>query len=335
MERENNFELLRIIACILVVITHTSAIYITYYLNIEGREFFIANIWNSISRPAVPIFVLLSGRYALREKIKIKKEYYKKKFKQIGIPMLSWSCIYIIYLCIVDGFDNIIGYIKSWILGAPFYHLWYLYMSIGLYFLVPYLIKLKEKIGKKKFLYLGIFFLFLGLILQKIEFFLEVNNFFNKVGIFKYIYYISLFQQLKFIKYLGYFILGYSLTGIKFSLKNIGLILVITFVCMILIVQYTRNLNFYSNNYFFVMIIAISLYLFFQNIRLKIACSRISQYTFRIYLVHIIILVLIINNLNIVHRLGVFWGIPILTVVVFIFSFFMAWIIKKMKVKFL
>ena len=335
MERENNFELLRIIACILVIITHTSSIYITYYLKIEGIEFFIANIWNSISRAAVPIFVLLSGRYSLRENIKIKKEYYKKKFKQIGIPMLNWSCIYIIYLCIVDGFDDIVGYIKSWILGVPFYHLWYLYMSIGLYFLVPYLIKLKEKIGKKKFLYLGIFFLFLGIILQKIEFFLEANNFFNKIGIFKYIYYINLFQQLKFIKYLGYFILGYSLTELKFSTKNSGLILLITLICMIITVQYTRNLNFYSNNYFFVMIIAISLYLFFQNMKLKIVYLRISQYTFRIYLIHVIILVLIINNLNITHQLGVFWGIPILTVVVFIFSFFIAWLIKKMKFKFL
>ena len=39
----------------------------------------------------------------------------------------------------------------NWLKGVPFYHLWYMYMLVGLYLFAPVLILLKHQIGDKFF----------------------------------------------------------------------------------------------------------------------------------------------------------------------------------------
>lgn len=161
MKKENNLELLRVIACIMVITIHVSALYVIKYIEEPNIKFTVGSFYDSLARPAVPIFVLLSGRFALsNEKNVDKKYYYKKIFKRIINPTIIWSAIYFLfyYVLIIGNFiisgklEKVLVPIKAWIIGAPYYHLWYLYMSIGLYLLVPYLLQLKKKWGGEKFL---------------------------------------------------------------------------------------------------------------------------------------------------------------------------------------
>lgn len=86
--------------------------------------------------------------------------FYKKTFRRIGIPTLVFSCAYFLWSMLsavekvylgTEGINALIEPIKAWITGVPFYHMWYLYMMIGVYLLAPIVIKIKRDIGEKYF----------------------------------------------------------------------------------------------------------------------------------------------------------------------------------------
>ncbi len=98
MKRENNLDFLRVLACILVISIHVSAFFVTKFVEEPNLKFTIGNFYDSFSRIAVPIFVLLSGRFALSDEKNINiKFYYKKIFFKIIIPTLIWSFLYFLY----------------------------------------------------------------------------------------------------------------------------------------------------------------------------------------------------------------------------------------------
>ena len=155
MKRENNLDLLKILACIMVIIIHVSAYYVLSYEKTGGSYFTIGNLWDSFARPAVPIFILLAGKYALSNEKNIEIDYYYKKIlKNIYIPTFIYSSLYFVYSYFLIIIKYILNFeikdkyspVKKLIIGVPFYHLWYLYKAIGLYLLVPFLIRLRIKI---------------------------------------------------------------------------------------------------------------------------------------------------------------------------------------------
>ena len=346
MKREENLDILKILACIMVITIHVSAYYVTNYEKVGGNYFIIGNIWDSFARPAVPIFILLAGKYALSNEKNIGiKYYYKKSFKNIYIPTLIYSILYF-YLKILLGYilnfevEDKFSPIKQLIVGKPFYHMWYLYMAIGLYLLVPFLIRLRIKIGEKVFRNIGIFFIILGLIILLFQNYLEKINFYDREDILKYLKYFWMFNQFKFINYLGYFMLGYSLKDKKINFK-LGIIgAFISLLIMFFLVEFTKNLFYYSNNFFFVLIASILLYLSFLNLKINKNISlitKITKKTFSIYLLHAGILSIIQLFLKYILRYEInpLYGIPVLIIVVFVISYAVTSIIEKFKLKYL
>lgn len=71
--RESNYDLLRILACIAVIGIHASATYINMlydndFLGGVDNNVFITILLNSLTRFAVPCFVMLSGAFILYNK---------------------------------------------------------------------------------------------------------------------------------------------------------------------------------------------------------------------------------------------------------------------------
>lgn len=73
--------------------------------------------------------------------------FIKKSLLKIGIPTLIFSIIYILYrlpLCFIgecSGLEEVIVLFKDILKGSPFYHMWYMYMIIGVYCLAPIVIE--------------------------------------------------------------------------------------------------------------------------------------------------------------------------------------------------
>lgn len=300
MKRENNLDLLKILACIMVIIIHVSAYYVLSYEKTGGSYFTIGNLWDSFARPAVPIFILLAGKYALSNEKNIEIDYYYKKIlKNIYIPTFIYSSLYFVYSYFLIIIKYILNFeikdkyspVKKLIIGVPFYHLWYLYMAIGLYLLVPFLIRLRIKIGEKIFRNIGIFFIFLGFVTLLLQNYLEQIDFYNREDILKYLRYFWIFNQFKFINYLGYFMLGYSLKDKKINFK-VGIIgALISLLVMFFVVEVTKNQFYYSNNFLFVISASVLLYLSFLNLKIDKNISLITKKTFSIYLLHAGILI--------------------------------------------
>lgn len=227
--------------------------------------------------------------------------------------------------------------VKKLIIGVPFYHLWYLYMAIGLYLLVPFLIRLRIKIGEKIFRNIGIFFIFLGFVTLLLQNYLEQIDFYNREDILKYLRYFWIFNQFKFINYLGYFMLGYSLKDKKINFK-VGIIgALISLLVMFFVVEVTKNQFYYSNNFLFVISASVLLYLSFLNLKIDKNISLITKKTFSIYLLHagILNIIQLFFKYILKYEINPLYGIPVLVVVVFIISYAIASIIEKFKLKYL
>ena len=164
MKREGNYDLLRIISAIAVIMIHVSGSWFNGTItSISESGLLIADIqspfwiclYNSLSRFAVPCFVMLSGAFILdNDKNMEYKKFYSKSFAKIGIPTIIFSILYVFYSIPGCFFGEIMGIgtlLKNIVKGAPMYHLWYLYMLIGVYVLAPVVLRFKNSVSEKSF----------------------------------------------------------------------------------------------------------------------------------------------------------------------------------------
>lgn len=130
------FDFIRILAASLVVLLHVTAL-------LESVSFSSADILrfnqilNSSCFIAVPLFVMLSGALLLgHHRHESLVDFYKKRFRRLFFPVLIWSIMYLIIASLQNDltWKNILFMVLR---GKPFYHLWYLYMLMGLYLLTP------------------------------------------------------------------------------------------------------------------------------------------------------------------------------------------------------
>lgn len=324
-EQENNIDFLRILACVMVITIHISSPFVSNFTEGDKIEFIIGSLYNSFSRAAVPIFVMISGRYALSNEKNKYKKYYLKILKKVYIPTAIWTIIYSFARYYYQNIP-IKGIVNSILGGTPYYHLWYLYMMIGIYLLVPILIRVKNKIGEKNFFKLGVLLIFVSFFVVLFrEFFLVAST-----GILRYYWKIN---QLKFINYLGYFILGYSLKNLKIDFSKIGLITLILGIILFLLVQFfPRKWELiYENNNIGVVLYSIFLYLTFQQLNIKKnKFLNLSKYTFGIYLVHPLVLML---DIKIINNIPGIIKIPVKIVIVFVTSLLLTVVFDVIKNK--
>ena len=172
--RKYNFDLLRILAAFAVIVIHVAGKYVD---NILAGDWFgepytehmlFTCLVNVTARFAVPIFIMLSGTFTLdNEKNGDFRAYYRKVFRHVGIPTLLFGLLYFLYSLVRQGafvlrndgsWTSLFDVVWSALRGEPFYHMWYLYMMITIYLLVPILVRLKRDIGEKAFTKAGIVF---------------------------------------------------------------------------------------------------------------------------------------------------------------------------------
>lgn len=165
--RESNYDLLRIISAIAVIAIHVSGTWIGAVTNEKIFGQFYHNgilatcFYHVLSRFAVPCFIMLSGAFILADERNADyKKFYRKTFINVGIPTLLFSLYYFLYSFLkavmavwIKGREitYLLQPIKNWIKGAPYYHMWYLYMMIGVYLLVPLILLFKKQVGEKIF----------------------------------------------------------------------------------------------------------------------------------------------------------------------------------------
>ncbi|MBR2661951.1 MAG: acyltransferase family protein [Clostridia bacterium] len=129
------FDVLRIMAIFFVVVLHVSAEN-WYDTDINSFEWRMMNLFDGISRWGVPIFVMISGALFLDRNITM-KQLYGKYILRLALSFVVWSFGYAVVWYAMGKDRSIASFVSSFIKGH--YHLWFIYMIIGLYIITPML----------------------------------------------------------------------------------------------------------------------------------------------------------------------------------------------------
>ncbi|EFB2840987.1 MULTISPECIES: acyltransferase [Escherichia] len=132
---------LRGIACLMVVMIHTTTWYVTNAHSVSPITWDIANILNSASRVSVPLFFMISGYLFFGE-----RSAQLRHFLRIGLCLLFYSTVALLYIALFTSINVEIS-LKNLLQKPVFYHLWF-FFAIAVIYLVSPLIQVKHVGGK-------------------------------------------------------------------------------------------------------------------------------------------------------------------------------------------
>lgn len=139
---------MRVAACFMVVIVHSTE---PFYLGGQGSlilteaDAFWSSFFDSFVRACVPLFVVASS-YLQFPMHYPAGEFWRRRAVRILVPFAIWS---IIYACVWgEPLTNFRNLILNFNYSAG--HLWFVYMLVGVYLLMPLLSPWAESVGKKE-----------------------------------------------------------------------------------------------------------------------------------------------------------------------------------------
>jgi surface polysaccharide O-acyltransferase-like enzyme len=163
-------DLIRTIAIVGVIALHAAneTIIPQAMTQTEIWRWWMVNIYQTVGRTGVPLFVMLTGALLLQpSKIETLNVFFKKRWIRIGLPFLFWGTIYFAWDYFADNVSLTSSFIAQGILSGPYFQFWYLYMLVGLYLFTPILRVVVAHVDRGTFKY---FFLvwFLGALILPI-----------------------------------------------------------------------------------------------------------------------------------------------------------------------
>ena len=148
ISREVWIDWLRVIACFMVFVVHSTE---PFYLGGQGSliltesDAFWSSFFDSLVRSCVPLFVIASSYLQFPVKYST-CEFFKRRAVRILIPFAIWTAVYaFVWGEPADNFRNLL---LNFNYSAG--HLWFVYMLIGVYLLMPLLSKWAETVGRKE-----------------------------------------------------------------------------------------------------------------------------------------------------------------------------------------
>ena len=360
-------DLLRIVACFLVIISHSCDPFVGQFDN-NHYEFLSGAYIGSIVRACVPLFVMISGILLLPINVDI-STFYSKRTKRLLAPFIFWSlALPVIFFLYFNSDIEIINpmliaedhtmemtlrkfYLFIFNFNFDTIPLWYVYMLVGLYLFMPIISPWLKQASQKdirRFLFIWIVSMCLPY-MQMLAPHLGYQGNYGSMGILGVCEWNAYGAFYYFSGFLGYIVLAYYLK--RFPLDRswkrtlwtaIPLFLIgyaITAEGFILTQKYFpgsyANLEiiwYFSGINVFLM--TISIFIVFQKIKIKSSpiLTKIASLTFGIYLCHFIFVQyaydLIYPNINVPA------GIKIFMIALFTFavSLFVVWLMSMSKV---
>ena len=156
-----------------IVLLHVSATYMhgitdsSIFGHLYGGDYWYIAMANTLPRFAVPVFFMLSGAFLLDREIISIRDFYARRWRKIGMYTVVFTLIYFLYAItkqsanvFLRGGDKQILWkpVEDLLYGQAFYHLWFMYVLIGLYLLTPIVVWIKQRMTEESFTRLGIGF---------------------------------------------------------------------------------------------------------------------------------------------------------------------------------
>lgn len=212
---------LRVLALFSVIMLHASSPLLDSFGKTNLEDWFAADLYNALSRYAVPIFVMITGALLLPRDYEL-GDFLKRRFSRVLWPFLIWSLVYVAYSWYNeelpmkgDFWGNVLLALQQLRNGA-YYHLWYVYMLVGLYLIIPVISKFVRNSTEKEIRYfLVVWFIVIAFSQPYLS------------GVWPQ------FDVRYFGGYIGYLVLGYYLASLPLPDKSNKTVLVIFyFLCL-------------------------------------------------------------------------------------------------------
>jgi surface polysaccharide O-acyltransferase-like enzyme len=168
-----------------------------------------ANDWwaclfvDSMTRWAVPVYIMLSGALLLDPaRAESASDFYSKRLARLGVPIVIWSAfymwfgVYINWVTPADAWNNLL-------MGKPYAHLHFVFRILGLYCFTPMLRVFLAHASRQMVMQTAVILLVLSAANSVAESFLK-----TELNVF-----------LRFVPFLGYYLLGYLLRDVRLSRK--------------------------------------------------------------------------------------------------------------------
>lgn len=327
---------LRVLATFAVIVLHTGVPLLSQYNRLSLSDCMAGYTYNAITRFAVPVFLMITGALLLGREYE-STDFLKKRMSRLVPAFLFWSLVYIIYQWhegatyfnsdIRGNIEQILRRLKS----GTFYHLWYVYMLIGLYLIIPIISKFVRNASEKELLY----FLAIWLITIILS-----EPYFNRLN--------GTIELRYFSGYIGYLVLGYYLANKQFKAHGLIAFATFLFICFTMVITLgtyylmvtTKELStvFYEPLGLCALILSASAFFIAKNIvvrlsfRITIIFENVSKYTLGIYFIHALILnVLAVNNIT--YAIFNPWlSIPVIALLCFVISWMLIYVMSKLPV---
>lgn len=309
---------IRVIACFMVVFLHSVAPLLYVFDELPLHYWLIGNVFDSFVRTCVPLFFMISG-FLLLQKDEPLFLYFSKRLSKLFIPLIFWSLFFVFWRTNVEGYVELSLFdFYSMVLTPSYYHLWFLYALIGVYFVIPILRKVVVSASREILIYYCVLWFVAVALVPLVE---RVTGIESRV-------------DLNSISgYLGYLVLGVVLGNKKVTKKDflisLGLFFLTTSFTAVgtyfLTVNNGGNFEPYLYEYLAPNTIVAAGSAFciikymvvegrcWQQNRLKLVVKSIGDCTFGIYLIHPIFLYFLLRG-DFGITLSAFSGNPLLYV---------------------
>ncbi|MDA3053844.1 MULTISPECIES: acyltransferase [unclassified Campylobacter] len=319
-----------------------------YKMPSQSYEWQIVNFYNGLVRWCVPVFVMVSGIFLLdfrRYSESVSENLgriLKKNIFRLSITLIVWSIFYLYFDMFLNGkFDTNPFRLTDFLFKSTKYHLWFLYMIIGLYFLAPFLQVLVRNLSKKDFelllIVLAIFCCGYDFINVFLKFFLNKTLYFRS-------------NVPEFSGYLIYFLAGFYFANFEISKRTRTIFYILAFISLVITIGFnsyfathtTKGKEFiFTYRLINVMFVSFGVFIFFKNLfanfqnngKFAKLITKLSALSFGIYLIHAAIRDIFIIKLQITNiTLNPIIMIPLLSIAIFAISALLAFILSKIPI---
>ncbi|MEJ4046603.1 acyltransferase [Erwinia sp. SLM-02] len=271
---------LRAVACLMVIMIHTTTWYVTTGMSVGEHSWDLSNLLNSASRVCVPIFFMISGYLFFGE-----RSAQKRHFLRVVLCLLFYSAVALAYITLLTPINEVTS-VKNLLQKPIFYHLWFFFAIIAIYMFSP-LIQVKPVSAG----YMAIVILVLAVLANP-------NTVDGSIARFHWLP-VNLYINGDSIYYLLYALTGRAIGMMKTDRRGVSWLAAITFIVCVLVIAFGTKRQFAINGAFAdtwylycgpaVFIAAVSLLVLFKNTlnnRPLPVLATISRYSLPIYGFH-------------------------------------------------
>lgn len=334
-------DLLRILSSLAVVCIHVCAESDTWTQHLFSTPTWaVLNVFDSLSRFAVPVFVMLSGSFMIKKYDEGSfKKLYSKNILRLLTAFVFWSGAYVAYsvllrLILKESLD-IKELLFFFIRGE--YHLWFVPMLVVLYAITPLIGQVCNSKRLEEYF----------IVIACVPILFNFINYFITIEPIDYLFEKAGFQFVS--GYTVYYILGHYLTKYDVCKKHrilIYIAAVLSIIITILISHKHFNSGHTEQHYVFeylsptVLIVSVAVFLIFKygvskikfSERTQNAIVKVSSLTFGVYLSHMLFVAVLQKTPLTVENINPIISVPLIVLIIFLLGLTITWCISKIPV---